>query len=74
MKKYYDDVIAKFKKLKENNPDTGVIPLFAELVRAEKLTQGQIKRYLRTLCKRNHDYFDESSLLKWLYKISIKDI
>ncbi|MGB9935202.1 hypothetical protein [Thermodesulfovibrio yellowstonii] len=69
-----DDIIESFNKLKKQNEHTGNIPLLAEAIKGEKLTEKQIKRYLFLLCKPDEDFFKEEAreIIRWLYEISNK--
>lgn len=68
-----DEVIATFNKLRVKSPGLGKIPCLACAVRGKNLTEKQIKRYLKSLCTQDYDYFKKELkyIVKWLWRVSI---
>lgn len=67
-----DEVIKSFKKMRAKSPGLGKIPCLAVAVRGKNLTEKQIKRYLKSLCTQDYDYFKEELkyIVKWLWRVS----
>lgn len=61
-----DDVIVRFKQLKNQNPLLGNVILFAQVAQEFNLTEKQIKKYLPKLCKKDFDYFNEREVIDYV--------
>lgn len=67
-----DEVITTFNKLRAQSPGLGRIPCLAVAVRGKNLTEKRIKKYIKSLCIQDYDYFKRELkyIVKWLWRIS----